>query len=451
MVLVEALREAEGLGEVRVRDERARRIAVALEGLGDRLDLARQRGRLRHRLMTARQERGEQRGGRRLRPRSVGEAVEDRAAIGRNSAQVRGRDELPAVTREVVCAQRVDHHEDHVRAARERGGRSGWCAGRSGARELARGEVAAAGNENEQRDRERRAEEFSRGAAKDPRPHEEEQQREQAEAAEQRGEHRQRRHLFEVHVAAQAEDRNCQAHGHERSEQRERGRPAARFRFVHRKRREHHAAERAQRAEERGVGERPVPEHLRLGAEALLRDRDGFARGEQQAGDHARAEAVSRADLRARSEWRRGSRSSARCGVLRAVLRGFERSGGARSLGVIHLHAVHEAPGRCVRRGPNPPEDAAEQSQPFSRPEAERRRSHRRARADHVLEHEQLRELADAFARDCYGREHRREDLHGRAEHHRPELRADGADRERGEVVHRGGREVHDERECERL
>ena len=159
-------------------------------------------------------------------------------------------------------------------------------------------------------------------------------------------------------------------------------------------------------AEHDGPRERRVPQHLRLAAEARRRDGDRLAEAEHERGDHAGAEPVGGGAARAHGVGRNHGRHAAR-----ARRRVGEAGGRARGLGVVHLPAVHAAPLRRVVGGPRPPEPGAAERERLGRPEAERGRHDRRARADQVLQQHELRELADPLAGDRHRREHGGEDL----------------------------------------
>ena len=445
VVVVVALGEAEALGEVHVRDDAARRIAALLHRLGDQRQLLRERGGLRHRAMGRGQGRGQQRGRRGLGPRRVGECRVARALIG-EAAEVRRRDG-PAMTREMVRAQGIDHHEDHVRLVGEPRGDRVCRLRLGGGRGEGERERAAEAEDAEDEDgdgRERRRE--ARRDRRESESQRSEDQREHDCAAREYAEHdRQRRHLLEIDVAAQSEKHDEEPERHEARPESEPRHPAPDLETIHREHREEEPAQDREPAEHRRPHQGPVPEHLRVGPEPALRDHDRLAESEQETRRHPRERPRRRAAPEPLAERRR--RDLARL-YVDVLLEGGRRT---RRRGIIDLDPVDARERRRVVGAARPPEQEAQHRRRFRRPEAERRRQDRLCAADLLLQQHVLRGLADALARDREGADHGHEDLDRRPEGDLPEIRADRADRERGVVVHRRGREVDQEREKEDL
>src|SRR5581483_7556073 len=256
-----------------------------------------------------------------------------------------------------------------------------------------------------------------------------------------------RRALLRVRVALEAKERDREPEREERGDERERGDPARDRRARERQHREHAADAGADRSENDPVERDRVPEDLHLLARSgePVCDR-GLRRAEQRSGeDSARRP---RDDARDDALGKPRGRSGAGRG-RGAVRREPEIARGERCRRVVDLSAVDAAVAWDVVVAPRPPDDATEERQRLRRPEAERRRDDRLRGPHQVAQEVVLRDLADALAGDRERREHGREDLDRRCERDLPEARLGGrhADRERGEEVHRGGREVNDERE----
>ena len=113
VVVVVALGKAEALGKIDIRNDAAGRVATRLHGLGDQGQVAGKARGFRHRSVRRGQRGGEQRCGRRLRPRSVGERLIGCPTFCQPT-EIRCLD-FGSIAREVIGAERIDHDEDDVR------------------------------------------------------------------------------------------------------------------------------------------------------------------------------------------------------------------------------------------------------------------------------------------------------------------------------------------------
>jgi hypothetical protein len=215
----------------------------------------------------------------------------------------------------------------------------------------------------------------------EPPPAEEERQRHGRADRQHTQQDRHRGHLLEIHVAPQPEERDGQSERHQGGEHAQRRRPTVGLPPGHGNQAQERATQHRQAAEEHGVRQRAVPQHLRLGAEPAARDDDRLGDADQQTRDDAGAQTETHVVQDARAQ--AGQLAGPRLGLPpRPLLGGLELGGRARGLLVVDLLAVHAAVGGSVVRAADHPEQEAEEGGHLTDPEAQRRRHDGRAGAD---------------------------------------------------------------------